>query len=295
MEIRLLESFLAIAEAGSVTRAAEVLHITQPALSRQLTTLEGELGCPLFTRGKRRMELTEQGLLLQRRAAEILSLVALTEDELSDQSAELEGRVSIGAGELSSAAVVTSLVAEFAALHPRVTFDFFTGVSDQVTGRLERGLLDFGLLMQPVDALRYEVLRLPVHEQWVAVVRAEDPLAGKEGVAAADLAKRPLVLPVRVGPRSLLAEWFGEAFEGLNARYTVNLGGMAARVVEQGLSVFVGVAGCVEHWDRARFAVLPLDPPLLSSTALAWKRGMAHTAAVEAFIAFSRDRLTPRR
>lgn len=291
MEIRLLQSFLAIAEEGSITRAAELLHITQPALSRQLVALETELGCELFHRGKKRMELTDEGLLLQRRAEEILDLVALTEGEIAGHSAELEGRISLGAGELMATTLLVDLAVAFAKEHPLVTFELFTGIADQVTSRLDHGLLDFGLLLEPVDVARYEFLPIAVPERWVAVMAPHDPLAAKEAVAPADLEGRVLSLPYRAGVKSILGNWLGGSLEKASPRFSINLGGSAAPLVASGYAVVLCVEGCATHWDPSGYAARPLDPPLQSSTVLAWKRGIRQTAAVQAFADFATERL----
>lgn len=291
MEIRLLQSFLAIAREGSITRAAEVLHISQPALSRQLVALETELGCELFRRGKKSMELTDEGLLLQRRAVEIVSLVELTEEELSGCSAELDGHVSIGAGELAATDLLAGIVAAFAEEHPLVTFTLFTGVADQVTERLDRGLLDFGLLLEPVDVARYEYVPVPVRERWAAAMAVGDPLASLDAVCPADLEGRVLSLPYRPGVQSVLGNWLGRSLSKVRAAYTVNLGGSVAALIESGHAVSLLVEGCAAYWDPARFAVRPLEPPLESATVLAWKRGLRHTAAVQAFAEFAAERL----
>lgn len=291
VEIRLLQSFLAIAEEGSITRAADILHITQPALSRQLVSLENELGCKLFHRGKKRTELTDAGLLLQRRAEEILSLVELTEDELSGQAAELDGGISIGCGELANTAVLVDMIAAFCEQHPRVHIDLFTGVADQVTNRLDRGLLDFGLLLEPVDVARYEFAAMPAAERWVAAVAPSDRLAQTVEVRPADLEGRVLCLPMRAGVKSIVGNWLGDVRERVTARYTVNLGGSAAALVESGHAIALCVEGCTTHWDPARFRAIPFAPALTSTAVLAWKRGMRHTAAVQAFVEFSVARL----
>lgn len=291
MEIRLLQSFLTIAEEGSITRAADILHITQPALSRQLVALETELGCELFHRGKKRMELTDAGLLLQRRADEILSLVALTEGELAGHAADLGGRISIGCGELASTALLVDVVAAFCDEHPRVTFELFTGVADQVTGRLDRGLLDFGLLLEPVDMARYEFLPLPTTERWVAVMAPGDALATLSEVRPSDLEGRVLSLPIRPGVQSIVGNWLGDFQEKVIARYNVNLGGSAAPLASEGYATLLCVEGCVAHWDPARYRAVPLAPALESSSVLAWKRGIRHTAAVQAFVEYATARL----
>ena len=291
MEIRLLQSFLAIAREGSITRAADILHISQPALSRQLVALETELGCVLFRRGKKSMELTDEGLLLQRRAGEIVSLVELTEEELVGCSTELDGHISVGAGELAATSLLADIIAAFAGEHPLVTFTLFTGVADQVTERIDRGLLDFGLLLEPVDVARYEFAPVPVPERWVAAMAADDVLAQHATVSPADLEGRVLSLPYRPGVKSILGNWLGESLDKVQPTYCVNLGGSVAPLVAGGHAVALCVEGCTSYWDPSRFAVRSLKPALTGSSVIAWKRGMRHTAAVQAFVDFATERL----
>lgn len=290
MELRLLRYFLAIAEEESITRAAEVLHITQPALSRQLAQLENELGCELFRRGKKRMALTDKGMLLRRRATEILELADMACDEIKSGE-QVEGKISIGMGELASANVLSSIMASFCRLHPRVTFDLFTGVADQVSERLDRGLVDFGLFLEPVDKEKYRFARLSVPERWVAVMAPNDPLAQKSSLTVDDLAKRTLALPSRPGVQSEIARWFGNAFDTLDTRFTCNLATNGGIMVSKGLAVMVCVEGAVAHWDPARFAYRPLEPAVSGQTVVAWKRGLAHSHASAAFVEHLEQRL----
>lgn len=284
VEIKLLQSFLAIASEGSITRAAEVLHITQPALSRQLVQLEKELDCELFIRGKRHMTLTDEGLLLERRAREILSLVALTEDELAAKDELLEGTISIGTGEFTSMKRLASLIASFHQRYPHVKFDLLAGVADQVAERLDRGLLDFGLFIEPVEKKAYDYRRMPEPEKWVAAMRVDDPLAACEVITAEDLKDRSLILPIRPAVQNELAQWFGNTYESLKKSFHVSLGGMASIMVKAGLGVLIWVEGSSQLWNTDQLCTRDLSPALTGSTLLAWKHDVTQTAAVNAFI-----------
>ena len=164
MEIRVLRYFLKVAQEESITRAAELLHITQPTLSRQLAQLEEDLGVQLLDRSGRRISLTEQGLLLRRRAEEIVLLADKAERELSEQGALIGGHISIGCGEIASVQKLAALCAAFHERFPLVTFELFTATADQVRERMDRGLLDVGLLLEPVDTDRYDYIRMNVRE-----------------------------------------------------------------------------------------------------------------------------------
>ena len=284
MEIKLLRSFLAIANEGSITRAAEVLHITQPALSRQLAQLERELGCELFVRGKRHLILTDEGQLLQRRANEICSLVALTEDELAQKNDLLEGTISIGTGEFASMKHLASLISSFHQRYPHVKFDLLTGIADQISERLDSGLLDFGLFIEPISGDAYDFRRMPEREHWIAAMRSDDPLAAKEVITAHDLEGRSVILPSRATIRNELAQWFGRSYEKMEKDFFVSLGDMAPSMVEEGLGVLVWISGAAGNWDERAVCTRDLSPTLSGSTVLAWKRGVTQTPAVNAFI-----------
>lgn len=186
MEIRVLRYFLTVVREGSITKASEVLHITQPTLSRQLAQMEEELGVKLFGRGSRKITLTNEGILLCRRAEEILQLVDKTEKELVEQDEQIEGKISIGCGEIAAVQLLSNLFQTFRKKYSRVNFDLFTATADLVKEQMDKGLLDIGLLLEPVDKEKYDFIRLDREENWVVLMRPDDPLAQKESVTAKD-------------------------------------------------------------------------------------------------------------
>ena len=223
MEIRVLRYFLTVVREEGISRAAEALHITQPTLSRQLSQLEEELGVELFHRGTRKISLTNEGVLLRRRAEEILALVDKTEQELAEQEENIEGTVSIGCGDLAAVQRLPGLIREFRQKYPAVTFDISTATADYVKESMERGLIDIGLLLEPIDMEKFEFIRLSKKEQWVVSMPPDSPLAQKDAVTAEDLRELPLLLPKRLNVQSELANWFGNSFEKLNVVCTGNL------------------------------------------------------------------------
>ena len=170
MELRVLHYFLAVAREENVTHAAQALHLSQPTLSRQLAQMEEELGVRLFERGKRKITLTAEGVLLRRRAKEILELAGKTERELREQAADVEGTVAVGCGDLDGVRLLPELFRSFHARYPRVQFDLYTATADHIKERMESGLTDVGLLLEPVEIDRYEYIRMPTTERWVTVV-----------------------------------------------------------------------------------------------------------------------------
>ena len=288
MELRVLRYFLTVAREENITKAAEVLHMTQPTLSRQLSQLEEELGARLFERGARHITLTDAGLLLRRRAQELLALAGKTERELAAQSELMEGEISLGCGVLDSVAVLARLMGGFSALNPGVSFELFTGTADEIRERMDRGLTDVGLLLEPVSMDSYEFIRLGVRESWVAVMRPDDPLAAQESVTAADLARRELIMPLREAVKNELASWFGELYPSLRIRYTSNISTNAAILAQKGFGILVVIAGSLPFLDASKLVMRPLSPALSSSSILAWKRGVPLSRAAVSFIEYAR-------
>ncbi len=284
MEIRVLRYFLTVVREGSITKASEVLHITQPTLSRQLAQMEEELGVKLFDRGSRKITLTNEGILLCRRAEEILQLVDKTEKELVEQDEQIEGKISIGCGEIAAVQLLSNLFQTFRKKYSRVNFDLFTATADLVKEQMDKGLLDIGLLLEPVDKEKYDFIRLDREENWVVLMRPDDPLAQKESVTAKDLSVRPLILPRRLSVQSELASWFGNYYNNLNIVFTSNLSTNGAVMVSHGLACSLVIEGAVPFWDPSKITYRPLNPPLTATSVLAWKRGQPFSLAATKFI-----------
>lgn len=284
MEIRVLRYFLTVAQEESITRAAQLLHITQPTLSRQLAQLEEETGVKLFERGSRRLRLTSEGLLLCRRAQEILQLVDKTENELREQEEQIEGRIAIGCGELAAVRLLPPLFEAFRQKYPRISFELVTATADAVKEQMDRGILDLGLLLEPVDMEKYAFIRMRVREKWGVLMPSDDPLAQKDCITARELAALPLILPRRMQVQSELANWFGDAYKDLQIVFTSNLSTNSAVMVQNRLAYSVVVEGAVPFWDAAQIAFRPLCPELCSTSVLAWKRGQPFSLAATKFI-----------
>ncbi|MCM1322133.1 MAG: LysR family transcriptional regulator [Bacteroides sp.] len=289
IEFRVLTYFLAVAEERSVTRAAEAVHTSQPNLSRQLLELERTLGCRLFERGKTAV-LTEAGELLKRRAAEILSLVSKTESELSFNAKAVRGTISVGFGEMKCVQNMADCAAAFRQTYPGVNFEFFTGTADQVKERMEKGLLDAGLLLEPIEIEKYDFFRLPEKTRFVAVMQSSCPLAQKESATADDLAQFPLIFPVRANIRNELASWFAEYFPNLRISAVNNLSTNAALLVLSGMGIAIGSEGhAFPEGCEEKFAVRPLEPEVSFSAVVAWKKSRACSPLLEEFIRFAKE------
>lgn len=284
MEIRVLKYFLTVVREESITKAAEVLHITQPTLSRQLAQMEEEVGVKLFDRGTRKISLTDEGMLLRRRAEEIIDLSDKTIRELLTREEQVEGVVSIGGGELGAMEQVVELCGTFQRKYPRVRFDIYTATADVVKERVERGNLDIGILLEPIDIEKFEYIRFAGREQWVVLMRKNDPLAQFDTIHAEQLESLPLILPRRLNVRSELANWFGDRFAQLNIAYTGNLTTNTALIVQKGYGYAIVVDGSLPFGERADVVSRPLSPTLSASVVFAWKREQPLTTVTKKFI-----------
>lgn len=288
MEIRVLRYFLTVAREESITKAAEALHITQPTLSRQIAQMEEEMGVRLFDRGTRKILLTNEGLLLRRRAEEILELVDKTQKELSAQDELIEGTVSIGCGDLAAVHMLSELFRAFHQRYPAVSFDLYTATADYIKERMDLGLTDAGLLLEPIDIEKYNYIRLNCREQWVAVMPPDSPLAKLDKIRPSDLRDLPLILPRRQNIKSELAGWFGRDFSKLNVLFTSNLPSSSSIMVYNKLAYAIIIQGSIAFWDKEKIVCRPLDPPLTATSVLAWKRRQPFSPAAAKFIDYAR-------
>lgn len=284
MELRVLRYFLTVVREESINRAAEVLHITQPTLSRQLSQLEEETGVKLFHRGARKITLTNEGILLRRRAEEILSLADRTKRELTEQEELVEGRIVIGCGELAAMQVLSEAIEAFHKKYPLVSYDIFTATADLVKEQMEKGLVDIGVLLEPVDMEKFDFIRLTEKERWVVLMRPDDPLAKKEAISAKDLKNMPLILPMRTNVQNELSNWLGDSFQSAKVLFTSNLCTNGALMVQRGLAYSIVIEGAVPFWDKEKIAYRPLYPELKANSVLAWKKQQPFTLAADRLI-----------
>lgn len=285
METRVLKYFLAVAREENITKAAEQLHITQPTLSRQLAQLEEELGVHLFERGTRRTTLTSEGLLLRRRAEEIVELMDKTERELAEQEELVDGTVSIGWGELESVKLVALMLRAFSEKYPLVRYRLYSANADHTKTQIDRGLLDVGLLLEPADISKYEFIRLGVTERWAAIMPPDDPLAALETIRPGDLRGRRLIIPFRPNVQSELINWLGDAYDADCVMCVSNMSTNSAIMAKHGFGCALAVEGSLPYVNPNELALRPLDG-LASTSVLAWKREQPFSPAVTKFIEF---------
>ena len=286
MELRTLRYFLAVAERESFSAAAnEVLFVTQPTLSRQMQELEEELGVRLFERGGRKTTLTEEGIRFRRRAQEIMELVGHTEREFAEAGGEeIAGDVYIGCGETRAFSIVAAAFRRLREAHPKICLHITSGNAPDVTERLDSGILDFGLLVEPVDKSKYEFVELPAKDTWGLLVRKDDPLAKKGFATVRDLEKIPLLASRQTMMMREFSGQLGRDIRTLNVVATYNLIYNAAIFVEQGLGAAFCLEGLVNTGGRSRLAFVPFTPIRTSGLVVVWKRNPAFSRPAAAFL-----------
>ena len=245
MDLRVLRYFLMVAKEQSFTKAAKQLNITQPTLSRQLAALEEELGVKLFNRGGHSINLTNEGLLLKRRALELVDLEDKIVSEFKGNRESVEGKITIGCGEFIAVETLAKICKKYKEKYPLVQFAIHTGTADNISEMMNKGLVDIGLFLEPVSTEGMDYIRMQGCDHWVVSMRVDDPLAKKEVITKKDLLKLPLILPERTNIQSELANWFGKDFSRLNIAFTSNLGTNAGVMAINGLGYPISIEGAM--------------------------------------------------
>lgn len=286
MELRVLQYFLAVAREQNISAAAGSLHLTQPTLSTQLKALEEELGKQLLvrgTKGSRKVTLTQEGMLLRKRAEEILSLVQKTEEEITRSDEHVAGEISIGAGETDIVRCFARTAKKLQQRYPDIRYRISSGNAEYVLEYLDKGLIDFGLLFGETDSLKYRSLELPARDTWGVLLRRDSPLAEKEAISPQDLWDQPLIVSHQRGGSDHLPQWLGKEYSQLNVVATYNLVFNASLLVEEG----VGCALCLDkliHTQGTSLCFRPFTPRLEASACLVWKKYQVFSKAAETFL-----------
>ncbi|MGX1377246.1 DNA-binding transcriptional LysR family regulator [Priestia megaterium] len=288
MEFRVLRYFLTVAREGNITRAADFLHVTQPTLSRQLKDLEQELDKKLFIRSSHSVILTDEGMLLRNRAEEIVNMMDKLEAEFSSMEETIGGDVYIGGGETEAMKHIARVAKDVQVRYPNIRYHLYSGNEEDITERLDKGLLDFGILIQPADISKYNYLNMPVKDVWGVVMKKDSSLAVKESIQAADLVNVPLICSRQAVKQTFskneFADWFGEDFHKLNIVTTYNLAYNAAIMVEEGVGYAITLDKIVNTSTTSNLCFRPLQPRLESGLNIVWKKHHVLSAAAAAFL-----------
>ncbi|MBP1048271.1 LysR family transcriptional regulator [Enterococcus sp. BWM-S5] len=282
MELRVLNYFLTVVREKTISKAAEALHLSQPTLSKQLKELEEELGVTLFTRGNRTITLTEEGIYLANKGKEILSLVDSTTANLMSEEV-ISGEISIGGGETQAFEFVAILLHELREKYSDIKLKLYSGNADDVLDKIDQGLLDFGLVIDPVEKQKYEYLRLPLADHWGVLINNSHPLAEKKTIAPEDIVDIPLLISSQSSVDNQLAEWFGENIEHLTIIGTYNLLYNASLLVKQNVASALCIDGIIPT-ANTNLVFVPFAPPLTANINIIWKKNQIFSNASKAFL-----------
>lgn len=287
MELRILRYFLAVVQERNITKAADFLHVTQPTLSRQIQDLENELGQQLFIRGHHTITLTPAGMVFKKRAEEIMEMVGKTKAEFQFINQRIGGDVFIGSGETQAMALIAQVIKELQSKYPDIHFHLYSGNAEDVTERLNKGLLDFGLLIQPTDIAKYDAITLPVKDVWGVIMPKNRELAQKNIITKKDLLGQPLICSRQVVQKASsyneFQKWFGNDFTKLNIVATYNLVFNALLLAESGIGYVISLDNLVSDRNN-NVCFRPLYPPLESEINIVWKKHQIFSPAANIFL-----------
>lgn len=291
MELRVLQYFLAVAREENISAAAQSLHLTQPTLSRQIKEMEEELGKPLIVRGNRKITLTEDGMLLRKRAEEILDLVGRTEKEIKQPNETLSGDIYIGTGETDGIRQIARTANQLQKDYPDIHFHIVSGDAADVCEHLDKGLLDFGILLGDIDKLKYNYLKLPMKDTWGVLMQCNSPLATKCAISPEDLWNKPLILSRQIKNKSDLYHWLQKDPTELHTVATYNLIYNASLMVDEGMGYAFTLDKLI-NTTNSNLCFRPLNPKLELEMYLVWKKSQTFSKAAELFMEYLQKNLT---
>lgn len=284
IELRVLKYFIAVAQEENITKAAEVLLTTQSNLSRQLAELENSVGKKLFERGSRRITLTEEGMFLRKRAKEIIELTERTETDLIAFDEIVSGTVHIGAAETHAMRLLANEMLSLREIHPGIRFDIFSGSTIEVTEQLKKGLLDFAVLVEPVDLSKYDYMKFPVSDKFGVIMRKDNPLAKLGRITSKDIMNQPVLCSRQQLDGNILSNWLGDNISKLNIVSTFNLITTPAMMAEAGLGIVFTFDKLIKTDTDNSLCFRPLEPEMETGLYLAWKKYQMLNKASEAFL-----------
>lgn len=284
MDIRTLQYFLAIAREESITKAAESLNMTQPPLSRQMKELEDELGKQLFVRGSKKISLTEDGLLLKKRAEEMVSLMDKTISELSSSEEVITGDILIAAGETENISILANIAKSLNTRHPDIRYRLYSGDSRFVKDKLDNGLVDFGLVIGTVDIEKYDYIKLPVSDRWGIIMKDTDELAKYDRISSDMLEDKPLFLSHQSSDSSEIRSWFSDNNISPQIVGTYNLAYNASVFVKSGFGYMLVLDNILNTTISSGLAFRPIIPAMKADMYFIWKKNQVFGKAASAFL-----------
>lgn len=289
MDIRVLQYFLAAAREESITRAAETLNMTQPPLSRQLKDLEEEVGKQLLIRGSKKVTLTEDGMLLRKRAEEMIALMEKTKSELSSSDENISGEIHMGSGETEAVSTIAKVAKDLQEEYPLIRYHIYSGDAEHIVDRLDKGLIDFGLLVEPFDISKYDFIRLPVKDTWGVLMRKDSPLAEKESICAEDLWDKPLILSHQTAISDDMVAWLRKDVSQLNIVATYDLLYNASRFVKMEFGYAIALDKLINTSGDSNLCFRPLYPVSEAGLCIVWKKYQVFSRAAGRFMQKLKD------
>ena len=290
MELRVLRYFLAVAREENITAAAESLHVTQPTLSKQLMDLEYELGKKLFERGKRKITLTEEGIFLRKRAQEIIDLSDKTEATIKSSAQTISGDVFIGCGETQGMREIIKVMKKVNCDFPEIRYNLYSGNDEDVSERLDSGLVDFGLFVGDTHLDKYDYKKLPVADVWGLLLRNDNPLAKKKTIKPSDLDGVPILCSRQALTHNELSGWLGKDFKKLKIVSTHNLVYNASLMVEEGFGAALSIKGLINTAD-SNLVFRPFRPMIKADLIFAWKKYQVFSKPAEIFLKYIQENI----
>ena len=288
MEIRVLKYFLTVAEIGNITKAANSMHLTQPTLSRQLQDLERELGQKLSVRGSKSVTLTPEGMVLRRRAQEIMELVEKTENEFFSIKDDVSGDIFIGAGETKTIKLIADVMKTLQKKYQKIKFHIVSGDSEDLSEKLDKGILDFCIFIEPFVPDKYNYINLSEKDTWGILLRQDDPLAKKESIKVEDIINLPILISRQAIKKSFennpILDWFGDNFDKMHIAGTYNLLYNAAIMTENEIGYALGLDRLIADTLNSPLTFRPLNPKLQVCVSIAWKKNQVFSKAAKLFL-----------
>lgn len=291
MELRILRYFLAVAREESISKAAETLYITQPTLSRQLIELEEEFGKKLFIRGAKKLILTDEGILLRKRAEEIIELADKTEAEIMSSDNILNGDIYIGSAETEGIRPILHIAGKFQKKYSKVKYHIISGDAEDVTEKLDKGLLDFGILTGTANINKYNSIKIPTEDIWGLLMRKDNTLAKKKSIKAKDLSDVPLLCSRQSGAQKEISQWLEKDIKEMNLVGTYNLVYNASLMVEEGIGCAFSFDRLVKIDNKSSLCFKPLEPELKSELYFVWKKSQIFSKVAQKFLEILHDEL----
>lgn len=283
MELRLLKYFLAVAREQNITRAAEALHLTQPTLSRQLTELEDEIGKKLLIRGRRKVTLTEDGMLFRKRAEEITDLVEKTKLELQPEDDEVRGSIFIGSAETDTIRYVLQIAKDLKNKYPKINYQISSGDKTDISEQLDKGLIDFGILMGNIDKDKYNYIELPLKNHFGILMRKDSNLSKLDSISPNDIYDLPLIVS-RQSYNKEFSEWLGKDFNSLNVCATYSLLYNASLMVEEGLGYALCIDKIINTSGNSNLCFVPLSSAFEINVSFVWKKFQVFSEPAKLFL-----------